>query len=117
MRTRTLIKSYENGDGVEVTFFDNGDEIGKACTAYYLGKPHRFLHSVEVVASFRNKGYGAYIVKYMISKYDVSTLYVEEDNELAIRLYKKLGFEVVGNLCEGLFIMERSQKLGNDITS
>ena len=95
MTVKVTKKIYEDKDGAEVIFYDKGIKIGEACTVYFNGKPNSFLHSVEVYEQFRNNGYGYYIVKYMIDKYDVDTLYVENNNIAAIKLYKKFGFIVV----------------------
>lgn len=116
MKTRTTPKSYSNGAGIEVAFFENGEMIGKAYTADFLNEKNSFLHGVEVVEKFRNKGYGSAILDYMINKYDVSRLYVDCDNDIAIQLYKKFGFKVVeefgGNLKR--FVMRRAKMDGGN---
>ena len=107
MTIQTIRKNYENGEGVEVIFYDKGIKIGEACTAYFNGKPNSFLHGLEVDEQFRNNGYGSSIIKYMIDKYDADTLYVERNNMIAIELYKKFGFKIVQSFNENFIVMKR----------
>ena len=106
MTTQIVNRKYDDGVGIEVTFFDKSVTIGKACTATYNGKPNAFLHSFEVNETYRGKGYGTQILKYMIDTFNVKTLYVTKDNN-AIKLYKRFGFVTVGNFSENMLIMQR----------
>lgn len=107
MIIQTIKNNYENGEGIEVVFYDKGIKVGEACTAYFNGKPNSFLHGLEVDEQFRNNGYGSAIVAYMVDKYDVDILYVERNNTIAIKLYKKFGFQIVQNFNEDFIIMKR----------
>lgn len=105
MTTLTVKRQYDEGDGLEVTFFDNGVVIGKACTVAYKGKPNAFLHSFKVNEQYRRKGYGTQILKYMIENFCVETLYVDKDSE-AIKLYKRFGFYTLDTI-NNMIIMQR----------
>lgn len=108
MRTQTVKKYYEDGEGFEIIFYDKGMQIGRACTANFEGKPNSFLHGLEVDEQFRNNGYGSAIVEYMVDNYDVDTLYVTNDNMIAISIYKKFGFKVIKSFGENFIIMKRT---------
>lgn len=103
---KTVMKHYDDGDGVKVTFYENGTFIGRAYTCAYKGKPHAFLHGLEVKEKYRGKGYGTQILKYMINTYHVRVLYVNKNNP-AINLYKRSGFRQTGNFDNDFIIMER----------
>lgn len=89
------IKHDDNGDIVK--FFLNGKELGHARTATYKKKDD-FVHDVEVVENMRGKGYGTKIMKWMMKEYPIKWLNVAKDNEVAINLYKKLGFKRTQNV-------------------
>lgn len=108
MTTQTVRKKYENGEGFEIVFYDKGMQVGKACTANFEEKENSFLHGLEVNKQFRNNGYGSGIVAYMVDKYDVDTLYVANDNIIAIRLYEKFDFKVMKSFNENFIIMKRT---------
>ena len=105
MTTQVINRNYDDGQGVEVTFYYYGLEVGKAHTVEYNGKPNAFLHNLYVKEEFRGKGYGTQIIRYMIEKYDVDTLYVNRDNE-AIRLYQRFGFEEI-DAFDDVIVMQR----------
>lgn len=86
-------REYREGNGIEVAFYDKGTCIGQAGAVAYKRKPNSFLFNLEVKEEYCGQGYGTAIVAYMIEKYDVRYLYVEKNNEVAIRLYKKFGFK------------------------
>ena len=103
---KTTIKHYDDGDGVEVDFYEDGVKIGTACTCMYNRKPNSFLHSFEVNPKLRGKGYGTQILTYMIRKYDVDTLYISKTNR-AINLYRRFGFRVADKFNKDMIIMKR----------
>lgn len=108
MITQTVRKFYEDGEGFEIVFYDKEMQVGKACTTNFEGKPNSFLHGLEVNKQFRNNGYGSAIVAYMVDKYDVDTLYVANNNMIAISLYKKFGFKIIKSFDENFIIMRRT---------
>lgn len=108
MTTQTFKNFYEDGEGFEIVFYKNGIQVGKACTANFEGKSNNFLHGLEVYEQYRNNGYGSAIVEYMVDKYNVDTLYVANDNMIAISLYKKFGFKVIKSFDENFIIMRRT---------
>lgn len=81
-----LINDYYNiiVDGIIVgcILLTNKDD-GKLLDEIYLDK------------EFRNKGIGTSIIKDIINNNDIVYLWVYKENEKAISLYKKLGFNVI----------------------
>ena len=76
------------------------------------------INQIEVDSSYRNKGYGSKLMKYLIDNTDKSiTLEVRIDNNPAIALYKKFDFKEVStrknyyNGIDGiLMIREKGQR-------
>lgn len=52
-----------------------------------------FLYNFEVKKSYRGKGYGSAILKYVLNHYKVNELTVDKSNTRAIKLYKRFGFK------------------------
>lgn len=107
LTTKIVKKKYDDGEGVEITFYDNGVEIGECSTCSYDGKPNIFLHGLEVKKKFRGKGYGSQIMKYMIKEYGSKILYVSKNNKVAVSLYEKFGFKVTDTFDKNMLVMER----------
>ena len=55
------------------------------------------ISPVEVKSKYRGYGLGKLLVKKAIEKYDANMLMVAKDNEVAINMYKKLGFSISQN--------------------
>lgn len=81
--------------GIEIVFFKNGKQIGKARVSDLDGKKLNFLHDFEVEKGYRNMGFGGKILEVLISAYKVDTLYVDDDNKIALKLYEKYGFQTI----------------------
>jgi RimJ/RimL family protein N-acetyltransferase len=65
----------------------------------FCDKPVVELWSFGIYGPHRGKGYGKQMLKEAINLAgdNVMMLYVEHDNKIAINLYKKSGFEIVGD--------------------
>ena len=93
-----------NPDSVMLVAFDEGELIGTGAVSVISGKP-RFAHRREIAISVRKdywgKGIGTGLMNLLIdfckkSGAESIELEVRSDNEAAIGLYKKFGFEKVG---------------------
>ena len=83
---------------------NEGEIVGTCCFSSY-GKP-RLAHRGEVSISIRKSMWGQHIgTRFMeelmdfarnVAKVEIISLEVRSDNERAVRLYKKFGFETVG---------------------
>ena len=58
------------------------------------------LHCVEIFEPYQKKGYGTYMLKKIIEEYREHelplVLRVFKDNIVALRLYERLGFKIIG---------------------
>lgn len=57
------------------------------------------IWDLSVLLRYRNKGYGTQMLTEFISQFNFEKplfLYVRKVNEIAIRLYEKVGFKIVG---------------------
>ena len=87
---------------LEGYIFANGDEIqGYAMIAKSFstefGKPCIWIEDLYIKEKYRSMGIGSKFFEYIQEKYlnCIFRLEVEEENEKAIRVYKKCGFEVL----------------------
>lgn len=81
----------ESNKAVELTFYLGNQKIGEAgVSGYDTGKG--FLYNMEVEKPYRGRGYGKYILNYVMQYYSVTDLSVAVDNDTAIHLYEKAGF-------------------------
>ena len=93
-----------NPNSVMIVAFDEGELIGTGAVSVVDGRP-RFAHRSEIAISVRKdywgKGIGSGIMNVLMdfakkSGAEVLELQVRSDNEAAISLYKKFGFEKIG---------------------
>lgn len=99
------IRKYAgNPDSVMIVVFDEGELIGTGAVSVVSGRP-RFAHRRELAISVRKdywgKGVGTGIMNVLMdfckkTGAKVVELEVRSDNEKAIGLYKKFGFEKIG---------------------
>lgn len=80
------------------------DYIGRCCVIENVilgkGKCVNEIWNVRILEPFQRKGYATLMLKRIISKYkkeaEPLVLYVYKDNEIAIHLYEKMGFKIIG---------------------
>ena len=100
-----FIRKFAGNPGsIMIVAFDEGELIGTGAVSVVSGKP-RFAHRREIAISVRKdywgKGIGTGIMNVLMdfarkSGAEVLELEVRSDNEAAISLYKKFGFEKIG---------------------
>ena len=85
---------YKNNPFFKLLIIEEDSIIGYL---YYSDIYERIeINQIEVDSSYRNKGYGSKLMKYLIDNTDKSiTLEVRIDNNPAIALYKKFDFKEV----------------------
>lgn len=82
-------------------FEDSGEVQGYAMVAKSFstefGKPCMWIEDLYIKNEYRGLGIGSDFLRYITNKYQDSILRleVEEENERAVRVYKKCGFEVL----------------------
>ena len=85
--------------GHKVDFYDGKEHVG-TCSICGIKDDDAYLYDLVVYQEYRGKGYANHIMQYMIDKYDALHLYVNKDNYKAINLYKKFGWNIVGEAPE-----------------
>lgn len=66
------------------------------------GKDRAYIFAFRVKSAWRNLGIGGYLMKFVEADlrgrgYKFVTLNVAQDNDKALRLYKRLGYKVIGS--------------------
>ena len=93
-----------NPDGVMILAFDEGELVGNGAVSSVSGRA-RFAHRKDLAITVRKdywgKGVGTGLMKLLIdfcrkNGTEVIELQVRSDNERAIALYNKFGFEKIG---------------------
>ena len=88
---------------------DDGSIIGTA----EVEPNDKMLERFVIFEPYQNKGYGQQALDSLITAYDLKKLWVRSDNERAIHVYKKYGFQ---RSIETMFemVMERGED-GNNL--
>ena len=84
----------------EIELFDGDNKIGEA----EVDINGKMLSRLTIYPAYQNKGYGTAIVKQLISDYGITCLWVNDDNDRAIHVYEKCGFQKVKPT---MWLMER----------
>lgn len=66
--------------------------VGKADV--YYEDDEIYLANFEIYKKYRGKGYSIPFLKLLIVAFHIDTLVVRQSNKVAIRVYKKCGFEI-----------------------
>lgn len=86
-------KCYKNGK-ISIRISINGKHIGQI--RYY---EDGYIAKLAIKPNYRNKGYAKYLLQFvierLISQCPSVRLHVEIQNEIAIKLYKAMGFFIV----------------------
>ena len=116
-----FIRKYSgNPDSVMLVAFDEGELIGTGAVSVVSGR-ERFAHRREIAISVRKdywgNGVGSNLMKLLIdfckkTGAEALELEVRSDNERAIALYKKFGFEKIG--CNEKFFKINGEFFGAD---
>jgi predicted GNAT family acetyltransferase len=84
----------------EIELFEGDNKIGEA----EVDINGKMLSRLTIYPPYQNKGYGTAIVKQLISDYGITCLWVNDDNDRAIHVYEKCGFQKVKPT---MWLMER----------
>ena len=95
-----MIEIKENELYQEIELFIDGEKVGEA-EVEIKGK---MLSRLSIFPSFQNKGYGTKIVQMLNEKYGCKCLWVNADNDRAIKVYEKNGYKKVQPT---MYLMER----------
>lgn len=80
----------------------------------YKGIEVLVIWSVRIYEKFQRKGFATLMLKRIIKKYQSDErpllLHVFKDNEIAIHLYEKLGFEIIREYYNNAWTMQYKRK-------
>jgi RimJ/RimL family protein N-acetyltransferase len=85
-----MIEIKENNTYLELELFNDGEKIGEA----EINTTESMLSRIFIYEHFQDKGYGTEIIKQLTEKYNLNNLWVKVDNEKAIHVYEKCGYEI-----------------------
>lgn len=85
--------------GYKVDFYKDGEQVGTASICG-VGTDDPYLYDFMTLPEHRGEGYANDMMQHMIDEYDALHLYVDKDNYKAINLYKKFGWNIVGEAPE-----------------
>ena len=85
-----MIEIKENELYQELHLYDNGVKIGEA----EIDIKGKMLSRLNISEPYQNKGYGTKIVRILTKQYGLNCLWVNADNERAIRVYEKNGYKI-----------------------
>lgn len=86
-----FIATNNNGHR-KIEFFVEDTKIGECMLTHYE-KAYDFLYNFVIYEQYRNQGYGQTALLDLINKYNFRYLNVEENNKVALHIYKKFGFK------------------------
>lgn len=110
---KTYIESgeYDKKD-YELINIKTNEPIGECTIIDYSS--YNTIWNVRIFDEFQNEGYGTLMIKDIIKKCKPKrqplVLYVDRDNEIAIRFYKKLGFKIINDelICLRDYLISKS---------
>lgn len=93
-----LVSTLEDDDNhIELDFYLRNKTpkswIGAVEITSYKSK-NDFIYGLIVDKKHRRRGYGKFIMQYIMNRYPVQYLNVAKDNMIAQNLYTKLGFKI-----------------------
>lgn len=87
----------------EIELFNGEEKIGEA----EVNLKDKMLSRLSIYPPYQNQGYGSCIVDMLNQKYGCDCLWVNADNERAIRVYEKNGYKI----CKPtMYMMTRDNK-------
>lgn len=92
--TKKYIDYLSENTGEIYVDTDNNKMIGYIFVG--KNKDKGFISTLEVAKSYRGLGFGKRLLLDAVKKYDAIDLVVYKDNKIALNLYKKCGFVIIG---------------------
>lgn len=112
--TKKYLDYLSKNTGEILVDTDNNNLIGYV----FIGKSKDkgFISTLEIVKEYRGYGFGKELLKDAINKYDAIDLVVYKDNKVALDMYKKFGFVIIGEDKNGKawYMKNRSKLSKND---
>lgn len=86
-----MIDIKENELYQELELFVDNEKIGEA----EVDIKNKMLSRLSIFPPYQNKGYGTEVVEMLNKKYGCNCLWVNADNERAIKCYEKNGYKKI----------------------
>lgn len=86
-----MLELKENELYQEIELFVDGEKIGEA----EVEIKSKMISRLSIFPPYQNKGYGTEIVQMLDDKYGCNCLWVNADNDRAIKVYEKTGYTKV----------------------
>lgn len=86
-----MITLKENEIYQELELFVGEEKIGEA----EIELKSKMLSRLSIFPNYQNKGYGTEVVRILSEEYGCDCLWVNADNDKAIRVYEKNGYKIV----------------------
>ena len=86
---------------IPASFADDGEVFSNALFSLTIPAEYAGLYEVEVKEDLRNKGFGTKYMLSLMNSFKDMTLFLQvgSKNVAAVKLYRKLGFEVTEEVC------------------
>lgn len=92
LRTR---QRNDKGKSIVLSWYDNDNFVATILIdTIPASDGYKWFGSFRISKKYRNHGLSEQILKLAINKYGAGALSVNKDNEIAMRIYKKFGFEI-----------------------
>lgn len=88
-REAMILTETDNFVEIDIKLPD-GTKIGTA----EVEPINHVLERFCILEPYQDKGYGQKVLKHLIDKYQIKSLWVRADNERAIHVYEKAGFKI-----------------------
>lgn len=86
-----MIKLKENELYQELEIFVDETKIGEA----EVDLKNKMISRLAIYEPYQNKGYGTKVVQMLTDKYGCECLWVNADNNKAMHVYEKCGYNIV----------------------
>ena len=87
-RSEPIVQIKKTNTYIEHEIVVDGKVIGTA----EIEPNEKELSRLTIFEPYQNHGYGTRVIKSLIARYGIQTLWVRSDNERAIHVYEKCGF-------------------------
>ena len=85
----------DEGKSIVLSWYDDGNFVATILIdTIPASDGYKWFGSFRISKKYRNHGLSEQILKLAIDKYGAGALSVNKDNEIALNVYKKLGFEI-----------------------
>ena len=97
-RSTTTKHTEQDGKPITVKWYDGKTKVAEVLVDTEPAiDGYRWIGDVEVNPEYRGNSLGTQVIQYVMKKYRAGALGVRVDNEIALKMYKKVGFKIKGD--------------------